>query len=147
MKTIKVNSITDIKKGVIIHQVNCLNAIGSGISGAIIKEYPIVAKEYHKSFINKTDSEVFGTWRAINVTEDLTIINMYSQRTYGNAYINNCRYTNYDAMDKCLSEISQKYKNKIIYVPENIGCGLAGGDWSIVQQLIAKYPNIVVAKR
>ena len=40
--------ITSITKGVIMHQVNCQNVMGSGVAKALYTKYPQVKSEFHK---------------------------------------------------------------------------------------------------
>ena len=45
--------ITTLKKGILLQQVNCQNAMGSGVAKAIYTRWPIVKEEYHKFAKNK----------------------------------------------------------------------------------------------
>lgn len=122
------HGIFDIKTGVIAHQVNCCNAIGAGVSGAIIGKYPKVAEAYHEMCNKKGKNEAFGMIQTIRVGESLVIANIFSQLDYGNSKKTGIIYTDM----KLLTE-SLKYLltiNSKVYVPEYIGCGLAGGDWN-----------------
>ena len=62
--------------------------------------------------------------------DDFTIVNAYTQyRWIGE---NNC---DYDAIKNVFIKIKQLYSGKRIAYPM-IGCGLAGGNWAIVSQII-----------
>ena len=46
----------------------------------------------------------------------------------------------YDAIDSCLKKVldaSKKY-NASVHLPYNLGCGLAGGKWSVIEELIKR---------
>ena len=44
--------------------------------------------------------------------------------------------TEYDMLRKCFEDIAAKYPGKKIGLPYKIGCGLAGGDWNVVEKMI-----------
>lgn len=62
--------------------------------------------------------------------EDKIICNMFSQMPNFT--------TDYEAMKKALVEIKDMAKrlNKNVCMPYNIGCGIANGNWGIVEQII-----------
>lgn len=61
----------------------------------------------------------------------LTVINCYTQ--YG--FNSSVKPLDYEALTLCLRKINHLYPNKHIGLPK-IGCGLAGGDWERVEQII-----------
>ena len=88
-------NILDIKSGTIVHQVNCRNVIGAGLSGQIIKKYPKVESAYHWLFTKYTANELFKHWQAIPITDNLTIINLFTQFDYGNSAKTHKVYTEF----------------------------------------------------
>ncbi len=72
-------SIFGIKNGILCQQVNCQNAIGAGLSGEIIRHFPIVKENYHKSFEDKQRGDLYGKYNIIKVDDDLYIANLYTQ--------------------------------------------------------------------
>ena len=59
---------------------------------------------------------------------------MFAQDDYG--YNGKC-YTNYAAFQECLQSLKRQVPNGVtIAMPYKIGCGLGGGDWGTVMQLI-----------
>lgn len=47
-------------------------------------------------------------------------------------------YTKTEALTRGLKEVKElsKQLNKSVAIPYGIGCGLAGGDWNIISELI-----------
>lgn len=153
MNYIKGN-ILDIEKGVIIHQVNCMGKIGVGLSGQIIKKYPEVENSYHMFLSTFKDPRlVLGEWNYVSIIgKNLTIVNLYSQLNYGNAYKTHKVYTDIISLVKGLRDICESYfkiyddENSYtrIYIPYGIGCGLGGERWKRVEPLINHLPLTVV---
>lgn len=135
MKTIK-GDITEIKSGIIVHQVNCQNRIGAGVAGAIIKKYPKVQKSYSWLFTKMSKEDIYCKYQPVPVTDDLTVINLFTQFYYGNPKKTGKIYTNTKSLVQNLKLICDRYPDKEIYIPERIGCGLGGADWDkLVKQL------------
>lgn len=132
------------KRSIIVHCVNTLGAWGAGFVVPLGKRYP-QTKEYYHSFLNSYKGNRFELLGTINlvadVAEDTDVVNLFGQeRIYpimkdGKKIIP----LNYDALRKGFSEIVSLYKTLdysfTIHMPK-IGCGLAGGDWNIVEQII-----------
>ena len=139
-----IGDITEIPFGIIVHQVNCKKAIGGGLSGVLIKKWPAVKAAYFSAFIGHTPEEVYGTWNEVKVNDDITVINLFSQFDYGNAYRTKKQYTNVDYLVNGLKAIRSKYPNLPIYIPKYIGCGLGGADWNEVKKELAHMPLIAI---
>ena len=68
--------------------------------------------------------------------KNITIVNLYGQFHYGRG-----KQTNYKMLEKAINDFIEFAKeNKInmdkIGVPYKMGCGLAGGDWAIVEKIL-----------
>ena len=62
------------------------------------------------------------------------IVNFFSQFNYG---YDGCRYTSYDAFWECLNRLKNALqKDSRIGFPKNIGCGLGGANWNIIEKMI-----------
>lgn len=132
------------KRSVIVHCVNTLGAWGAGFVVPLGKRYP-QTREYYRNLLSSykgNRSELLGTINLVSdVAEDIDVANLFGQeRIYpimkdGKKIIP----LNYDALQKGFSEIVSIYKTLdysfTIHMPR-IGCGLAGGDWNIVEQII-----------
>ena len=130
---------------VICHQVNTLGVMGAGIALQIKNEYPRCFKRYSeicKDYKDKQD-ELIGRiflWEDEIPSVPIKLIaSFFSQIGLGwNVQ------TDYDAFRNCCKELKTKLKYWFpitvdtfkIGFPYKIGCGLAGGDWNIIKQII-----------
>jgi O-acetyl-ADP-ribose deacetylase (regulator of RNase III) len=115
--------------------------MGAGIAKAIREVHPIA---YQVDKIDKRDPEDrYGSFSKAIDPSGVTIYNLYSQFRYGH----DKRYTNYHKMYDSLRlmkyDILSDSKTESVYDTAKIGfpklgCGLAGGDWDIVQRIIEK---------
>lgn len=134
---------TNIK--IIAHQVNCKGVMGGGLAKQIKDTYPNVFKEY-KNFIqdyqecNYGESPL-GTVCTYRIGFDRYIWNVFGQENYGT---DKC-YTDYDAVKKAFTkaigmwrcEEHCNWENQIpIAIPCYFGCGLGGGDWSVMKGVL-----------
>jgi len=78
----------------------------------------------------KGDKSKLGTFTFVTIN-GLTIINAYTQYHYGGG---GCLF-DYNAFERILTQIKDKFPGVRIGLPK-IGCGLAGGDWEAVVQII-----------
>lgn len=81
----------------------------------------------------------------MKVSSNLYVANLMGQHSYGREGT----HTNYEGLTKCLQELYSfnLIKGMQVYIPYLIGCGLAGGDWSIVSNLINTHcPNAIICK-
>lgn len=141
LKVVTGNLLTAFQEGkvnTIGHQCNCFSEMGAGIAKHIKQLFP-GAYEADHTFAASPEERLgkITYW-----TEDgKWIFNLYGQFHYGVGV----RQTDYDALNKSmrsmLDEINKaeqtnpKFK-AVIGFPYMIGCGLAGGDWSIVERII-----------
>ena len=134
--------ITKLKKGIIFQQVNCQNAMGSGVARAIYEKWPIVKIEFHKFSKNKNPNNLLGEIQEITITNKLMIVNSFSQLTYGKTG----KHTNEEILIKNIRFIANKYKDKMIAIPYKIGAGLGGGNWDYIFDNIKDIPNLLICK-
>lgn len=110
----------------IVQVVNNVGAYGAGVSGAIAKKWPIVLKEF------KSHPAQLGTSITFQLGEGLWFGNMYAQS--GLRSKTNAKPLRYARLAFCLDSV-ECFGFDRIHMPK-IGCGLAGGDWNIVSELI-----------
>jgi O-acetyl-ADP-ribose deacetylase (regulator of RNase III) len=125
-------------ENIIGHQVNCQGTMGVGLAAKIKNKYPIVFKRY-KQLVNTHNNNkeiLLGTARVINVDENKYVANLFGQFYYGRGQ----RHTDYKSLYQALETLKGKAKkhNLTVALPHGLGCGLAGGDWNIVWNLINK---------
>ena len=114
--------------------------MGAGLAAAIRKKYPRHYEDYMKTNAH------LGRLVVTQANDDLYIIGIYGQYGYGR----DKRYTDYDALERGLTAVNTfaKSLNLPVYLPYGIGCGLAGGDWTIVKTIIDKVlPSAIVIKK
>lgn len=115
----------------VLHGCNCFNTMNSGIAAYLRRIFPVI---YDIDCLTKKgDKDKLGTYSRVQVTHQFNILNCYTQYKYGR----DKRYADYDAIDRCLDTISHNFAEGVwdIRMPK-IGCGLARGDWNVVEQLI-----------
>lgn len=130
---------------IVPHVCNNIDLFGAGFAAAVSKHYPLVKENYHllgQNFLNNN----LGYTQFVEVAKDtnyghkLIFANMISQ----NGVINtrNTRPLNYFALCKSMSGINKFIANNFdrdnkvqIHAPK-FGCGLAGGDWKFITNLI-----------
>jgi len=139
MKTTDCN-LLDAPADIIAQCCNCFNTMGAGVAAAIAQEYPEAVEADNET--KKGDKSKLGSLSLCVVKDPTThknqaikaIANLYGQ--FGFARDN--RAVNYEAMYSALVEFRDKLKPavKTVAFPYKMGCGLAGGDWRIVEKMI-----------
>jgi len=126
------------KMVIIPHVVNSKGAWGAGFVLAVSKAWPEPKKVYNE-FIQTTETEDdrLGIVTFVNVEKNIIVANMCAQ-TLG--WVDKIPPIRYEALEACLSELRYiaKSLNAIILAPK-FGAGLAGGNWSEIEQLITEY--------
>ena len=134
----------------ILHQVNCQGVMGAGLAKQIKEKYPTVFKYYKarcdadkeaRKRLVLSKSNLLGLaqicykedYRVGQVEDTQVIVNCFAQDRYGRD--GRC-YTDYAALKKCFEYVNQRFAGKKVAIPYLMGCGLAGGDWKIVSELI-----------
>lgn len=131
---------------IICHQVNCQKVMGSGIAKQIRDKWPEVFtryQEYMNYFWNMgiatSSNHYLGQMQIIKVADHKWVANFFSQDKYLPRGI---YHTHYEAFRICCKKLKSHIddyavlKDAIIGFPYKIGCGLAGGDWNIVYNII-----------
>lgn len=147
--------ILTVDKGVIVHSVNCIGAVG-GLAGAIARKWPKNASEYISHIKRqKLPIMLLGSVFEVNVAHNVVVANLFGQNNVGTKE----RQTEYSALIAGFKRIAGTHfegndKETIsfcgigyekvyidlhdIYIPYKIGCGLGGADWGIVEEIIHK---------
>lgn len=121
---------------IICHQVNCLGVMGAGLALQIKNKYPSVFFNY-TAFVNSTHDKtrLLGTTLFEHTEDGKIIANIFAQ--YGVSRTE--RMTHYGNLKDGLNYVKQyaiDHQLKTIAIPYKIGCGLGGGDWKIVKEII-----------
>lgn len=125
---------------VIAHGCNCFCKMRRGIAVEFAKRYEahLFPMENNKFIgdINKLgciDYKHFST----DDEGQLTVVNCYTQYSTKGMDPSKEVHVDYDAIRMCMRKINHLFKNKRIGLPA-IGSGLAGGNWSVIRQIIAE---------
>lgn len=130
---------------IIVHQVNCHGVMGAGIAKQIRDKFPNTYLHYHHLCQNSDPMKLIGhnlyTPESLN-GKRIIIANIFGQNGFGA----NRQHTDYEALDSCfalLASAANDLKTRglpnTIGLPYNIGCGLGGGDWRIVSNILRKH--------
>lgn len=141
MMTIQAN-LLDTQFQFIAHQVNCRGVMGAGIALQIKNKYPEVYDAY-KVFCNiNTAKPPLGKSLCVWTKDNHCVINVFGQLGYGRAQ----QQTDYDALYSGFAMAAEEIRNTFldgnpcyqipIAIPYGIGCGLAGGDWKKVEEIL-----------
>lgn len=141
------------KFDVITHGCNCRSTMGAGIAPQMAKAFGCdkFEMELYGTDINKLGNIdyqrfVIGEktiWSLENLKNnrnepELVVVNSYTQFNYGRNHSDGDEIPlSYEALTLCMKKINETFKGKHIGLPL-IGCGLAGGDVSIVISIIKK---------
>jgi len=160
--------ILTVDKGVIVHSVNCIGAVG-GLAGAIARKWPKNAEKY-KEYVRhrKFSIMLMGSVFEVNVAHNLIVANLFGQYNVGTSK----QQTEYAALIAGFKSIANTYfvgndtetiddgvfginehpiALKDIYIPYKIGCGLGGADWETVQDILHQifensHKNVYICK-
>ena len=118
----------------IIHVCNDIGAWGAGFVLALSKKWSQPEAQYRAWAKSKVNFQL-GFVQPVKVAKDTVVINMIGQK--GIRSVGNVIPLRYDALTTCLSKVA-KYcdaNNMSVHMPR-IGCGLAGGSWEKVEEII-----------
>lgn len=135
MKYVRGNLITLAREGefdIIIHGCNCFHKFGKGIARSIQTAFP---KAYEADLeTRKGDQSKLGSYSSAHYP-CVVIINAYTQYRYGSNEVQ----IDYPAVERVFQSLSQIIDtDRRIGIPQ-IGAGLAGGDWPMIESIINRF--------
>lgn len=115
---------------IIAHQANCMSIMGSGIAKAIREKYPMA----YRADVNdeRSPEQRLGSYSFCNTGDGVIIFNLYGQYYPGPD-------TRYHALQGALSQMACLIKkvNPVFRIGlPLIGCGVGGGDWNVVSEIL-----------
>ena len=129
---------------IVCQQVNCKGVMGAGLAKQIRNQFPRLYEKYRqKCLTTRNSKELLGEVQFYftygdQPGMDFVIANIFGQDRYGR---DKC-YTDYNALRKGLKEV-RKVATPLpartlttVRIPYGMGCGLAGGKWETVYQII-----------
>lgn len=141
MKVI-IGNLLNVAEGTIAHQTNCIGVAGAGVALGIARMYPDWKTSYRAVCHHYSIDYLMGQIHLYEATPSLTIASLFAQRVPGRGLM-----TNYDALAEALYSLHENAPPGLIYLPYGVGCGLAGGDWNIVQPLIQEHcPEAILVR-
>lgn len=118
---------------IIAHGCNCVGGFGSGVAGQIAQRYPHIKKAYIHKF--NTEGWELGDVQFVRIGHsEKSIANCATQKEY---YPRDRVHADYESIEKCMNIVKELAGDKTIAIPK-IGCGLAGGDWEVVEKILNK---------
>ena len=130
-KVLNIDVLTVIS-GIIVQQVNCRGAMGRGLALAIRQKWPVVYSEYRKLF--SSGKLILGGIQVVQVGPELYVCNLAGQDRWGTDSPKTDLGAYRVAWPRLHAEATKT--GLPVYAPWMFGCGLAGGDWTVVKPLI-----------
>jgi O-acetyl-ADP-ribose deacetylase (regulator of RNase III) len=152
-------SIFDVGAQVIVHQVNCMGVMGSGVAKQVRDRFPSVFLAYHHA-VRTLDYNCFGGCLVVETKENpgLRIANLFGQYYYrgfkedelylvdefwkqpeiDKQTVKAIRFTNYEAFWSGLVRLKEELREdetKIAF-PYKIGSDRGGADWEVLKEMI-----------
>lgn len=143
----KIGNILDATENIIVQQGNAQSAMGGGLAGQLVQKYPNLKTSFKKwSSEYKTPQErmgkvhVFGLYPG-QTSDGKIIMTIVGQLNYGRE---NKLYTDYDALAEGLVYVGvvMKRMRQTVAIPYLIGCGLGGGEWKTVRQMVESWYSV-----
>lgn len=121
---------------VIAHVCNDVGGWGRGFVLALSAKWSEPEASYRKWAAEGGAEFGLGQVRFVDVSDGLWVANMVGQRDHKT--INGVPPVRYEAIRKCLQQVRERcsLSGASVHMPR-IGCGLAGGRWHEVEQIIA----------
>lgn len=129
-------SIILAEEDIIAHQTNAQGVMGSGLAKQIRDSFPEAYAQYKRLADSYSDkSNLLGRSQLVEVREGKYVANLFGQLNYGRSAR---QYTQYDALEQALITLKNKAQRAGLSValPYLLGCGLANGDWKVVEKMI-----------
>lgn len=138
--------VVDYGVRVIVHIVNDEGKWGRGFVLAVSKRWKEPERFYKKQAKHAKSSFRLGEVQWVYPEEDLAVCSMIAQ--HGVRHFGNMKPLHYGALDVCLDKMAKGARkakeisldrdgqNQVSIHMPRIGCGLGGGDWAHVEDLI-----------
>lgn len=125
------------QKKLIVHVVNdgTANWGGRGFARALAKACPDIQDDFREWSKEHSLRKKFGQVRFARIDSETAVASMICQKGYGTSPTPRIRY---GALKNCLKIVSEyAHKNEYSVHMPRIGTGEAGGNWSIVAELVS----------
>lgn len=146
MSTFIKGNIVDFEDGIIVHQTNCCGAIEADVSVSIINAWPQVKDRYLELCNSKKPKELLGGIQVVPISDNLKIVNCFSQLDSGDSIKTNEKYTDEGLLIRNINYICNENPETKVYIPFGIGCKIAGGDWNVIYAGIKNNNNLIIVE-
>lgn len=131
----KTGDLLKAEEKVIAHQVNCFGVAG-GLAGAIFNKWPTAGRDYQQILKRIPAKALFGMAHFTGEQRDKErhiICNLYGQFQPGADY-------NPKKLEQALGMLGNtaRLMNWSVALPYKLSCGICGGDWNEVLQIIER---------
>lgn len=133
MITHKKGNLLSAKEKVIAHQVNCFGA-AAGLAAAIFRKWPVAERDYQQLTSRVPAKALLGMAHFTGQQRDGHIIcNLYGQFQPGADY-------NPKKLEQALEMLgnSARLMGWSVALPHRLSCGICGGDWDEVLEIIER---------
>lgn len=127
---------------VIAHVCNDVGGWGRGFVLSLSARWPQPERNYRSWFRQQSDSDRYpplalGQAMFVKVEEDVYVANMVAQHDV--APTDAGPPIRYEALEQCLEQVREFARdiNASVHMPR-IGCGLAGGEWARVEEIVER---------
>ncbi len=131
MVTIKNGNLLEATEDIIAHQVNC-HGVAGGLAAAVFDKWPSAESDYMQLCRRQNPWALLGIAQLTGQQQDWHIIcNLYGQYQPGADY-------RPESLRKALEQLARfaKTTGRSVALPYKLSCGICGGDWNEVQQII-----------
>lgn len=121
---------------VIVHVCNDVGGWGRGFVVALSRRFPEPEAAYRRWWADRANNDfVLGAVQFVPVAPELWVANLIGQHGLGRT--RGVPPVRYDAIQEGLARVAlfAKEHGATVHMPR-IGCGLAGGDWTVVERIV-----------
>ena len=137
MVTMKTGDLLQAEETIIAHQVNCCGAAG-GLAAAVFEKWPDAMNDYYQileRFEQIGNNQILlGNAQMTGAQDDGHIIaNLYGQYYPGEDY-------RPESLRSALAQLAYAAREQgwSVALPYKLSCGICGGDWNEVKQIIER---------
>lgn len=140
--------LTLTRMNLIVHIVNDVGAFGRGFVLPLARAYPLAKSSYKYWYEHRLDPRTetsdpefeLGSVKFVRVADRVEVAHMIAQHGIRTSP----PPINYGALERCLDTVAQYARERDAYIHmPRIGCGLSGGTWDRVEQIVEKTLSFV----
>lgn len=119
---------------IIAHQTNCVGVMGAGVAAQIKKKLSFSEFASYQKACDEKGAELLGSVQFLKTIDGKIVANIFGENIPTASFCD----TDYEALRKGLNVLhTYALIHKLsVAIPGLMGCGLAGGSWKIVRDII-----------